>query len=128
VLVAKFLYQLPLFCPTPAFTIYDSETCNLHEEIPPEILITRLDYIVGLRKFSGPASYPRDEGILSGLGLDIAIIVTLMFLKTYLVEVGRWDYVRTGSGSIYETPSFAKDEPDLTPNEKFNMECNAKSA
>ena len=28
VIIAKFLYQLPIFCASPAFTIYEPEICK----------------------------------------------------------------------------------------------------
>lgn len=56
-LTLKFLYQLPMFCSSPAFHFYTNEGCD-NNEVPADILLTRLDFIIGITKFSGPASYP----------------------------------------------------------------------
>ena len=64
-ITAKFLYQLPLFCATPPFTLYDPEQCSTDtHHIPLDVLMKRVDYMVGLRKYSGVASYPMDGGIV----------------------------------------------------------------
>lgn len=53
-IAAKLIIQLPVFCSSPAFGIFDCK-----EEVQTElILVTRIDFIIGLTKFSGPASYP----------------------------------------------------------------------
>ena len=57
----KFIYQLPIFCGTPIYTFY-SDKCN-NEDLIPQTMSTRADYIIGIHKFSGPASYPRNVGI-----------------------------------------------------------------
>jgi hypothetical protein len=59
IVTLKVLYQLPLFCSSPSYTLFSLDRCN-PAVIPPEILFKRNDYIIGLRKFSGPASYPKD--------------------------------------------------------------------
>ena len=59
VIFLKFIYQLPLFCGTPEFSLYSLETCS-SQEISAEALMSRLDYIIGIHKFTGPSSYPKD--------------------------------------------------------------------
>ena len=55
-IMLKMLIQLPLFCSTPAWGMWE---CS-DEELSKEQLFTRYDFIIGIFKFYGPASYPRD--------------------------------------------------------------------
>ena len=59
VILAKTIYQLPIFCGSPAFSIFSIDRCDL-QIIPAEVLINRIDQIIGIHKYSGPASYPQD--------------------------------------------------------------------
>jgi hypothetical protein len=95
VIIAKFLYQLPLFCATPPFTLYDPEQCSSSDHhIPLDVLMKREDYMIGLRKYWGSAAYPQDGGIVRGLLPDIVCVAALLVMKRYLVGIGVWDYVR----------------------------------
>ena len=62
--------------------------------VSPEILVRRIDYILGIHKFAGPSSFPRDEGILHGIIGDLLVLFALLLHKNYLVRVGIWHYVR----------------------------------
>lgn len=55
----KFLYQLPIFCGTPAYEFFSVEACESYPVLE-ETLVGRIDYIIGVHKFSGPSSFPRD--------------------------------------------------------------------
>lgn len=99
----KFIYQLPLFCGTPVYTFY-SDKCN-NEDITSQELSTRIDYIIGIHKFSGPASYPRNVGIFLGLFGDIFVLLALLLHKQFLNKIGAWDYIKT-KDSVYKNPSF----------------------
>jgi hypothetical protein len=59
VIALKFIYQLPIFCGTPPYHFFSVDTCT-DSTILSEILVTRVDYIIGIHKFSGSASYPVD--------------------------------------------------------------------
>ena len=74
-------------------------------EIAREVLVRRLDYIIGLQKYTGGASYPRDKGIFRGIMWDIILLVLLVFLKAYLVKTGQFHFVRT-EDDIHSTPKF----------------------
>lgn len=67
--------------------------------------MTRYDFVIGLTKFSGPASYPKNIGIFPGILWDSLILVMLVNLKNYLVMTGQWHYVRTDR-DIHSTPKF----------------------
>jgi hypothetical protein len=75
----KFLYQLPIFCGTPVYTFY-SDKCN-NEDLIPQVLASRIDYIIGVHKFAGPASYPRNTGIFFGILSDVLLLMALLLHK-----------------------------------------------
>ena len=99
----KFLYQLPIFCGTPVYTFY-SDKCN-NEELLPNELASRIDYIIGIHKFSGPASYPKNIGIFLGILPDIILLMALLLHKQFLSKIGAWNYVKPNQ-NIYKNPCF----------------------
>ena len=107
----KFLYQLQIFCGTPVYTFY-SDKCN-NEDLIPQVLASRIDYIIGIHKFSGPASYPRNQGIFLGILADILLLMTLLLHKQYLSKIGAWNYVQN-KDNIYKNPSFSIDSKNPT--------------
>jgi hypothetical protein len=78
------------------------------EEVPFELLITRYDFIVGLQKFNGPASYPMNQGIFRGLFWDLALLVALINLRRYAWFTGSWKYIKN-SDNIQTEPKFVLD-------------------
>lgn len=115
----KFIYQLPIFCGSPPYSLFSSEGCATTPVIP-EILLRRVDYIIGIHKFAGPFSFPRDQGILQGIVGDLLVLLTLLLLKNYLIKIGMWHYVRTRN-NIYQSPSFKCKVDELTETERINM-------
>lgn len=111
VISLKFLYQLPIFCGTPVYTFY-SDKCN-NEDIASKELASRVDYIIGIHKFSGPASYPKNVGIFFGIFSDILLLMALLLHKQYLSKIGAWNYVKT-EDNIYKNPSFKLNERDVS--------------
>lgn len=114
VISLKFLYQLPIFCGTPVYTFY-SDKCN-NEELTPQTLASRIDYIIGIRKFSGPASYPKNQGIFVGIFADVTLLMFMLIHKQYLSKIGAWNYVKSNS-NIYVNPSFSIDKEEPAPSE-----------
>lgn len=110
----KFLYQLPIFCGTPVYTFY-SDKCN-NEDLIPQVLASRVDYIIGIHKFSGPASYPRNTGIFYGILADVLLLMALLLHKQYLSKIGAWNYVKT-HGNIYKNPSFNIESKNIASND-----------
>ena len=109
---AKLIIQLPLFCSSPAFGILE---CN--EKIESNAaLVQRIDFIIGLTKFSGPASYPKNIGILPGILWELIILIMLVNLKRYLVFTGQWHYVRPDR-DIHCTPKFKSKYNKMTERE-----------
>lgn len=109
----KFFYQLPIICSSPEFSVWG---CN-DVEISREVLVRRFDYLLGLQKYNGGASYPRNIGIFKGIIFDIILLVMLVYLKTYLVKTGQWHFVRTDN-DIHVTPKFKCATEDRTEAEQ----------
>lgn len=86
----------------------------------PEILLKRFDYILGVHKFTGPYSYPYDQGILQGLIGDIMVLITLLALKNYLTKLGIWNYVVI-KDNIYQNPAFKCRYDELSEKEKLKI-------
>ena len=106
----KFIYQLPIFCGTPVYTFY-SDKCNNEDLIAP-VLAPRIDYIIGIHKFSGPASYPKNFGIFFGIFADIILLMAFLLHKQYLSKIGAWNYVKN-EPNIYKNPSFTIEEKNI---------------
>lgn len=85
------------------YTFY-SDKCN-NEDITVVELSSRIDYIIGIHKYSGPASYPRNVGTFWGVLADIILLLCLLIHKSFLTKIGAWSYVRVES-STYKSPSF----------------------
>ena len=82
IISAKFIYQLPLFCGTPAYSIfhYDGEACY-NFNINPSDLINRIDFIIGIRKYSGNSSYPKNQGFFIGVLIDYLVLLCLLIQR-----------------------------------------------
>ena len=113
----KFVYQLPIFCGTPVFTFY-SDRCN-NEDITSQELSQRVDYIIGIHKYSGPSSYPRNVGTFWGILADIVLMLTLIIHKSYLTRIGAWNYVVL-KDNIYKNPGFNIYRNDETNEDEEN--------
>mmetsp|Transcript_22704 Transcript_22704/g.17127 ORF Transcript_22704/g.17127 Transcript_22704/m.17127 type:complete len:202 (+) Transcript_22704:448-1053(+) len=100
----KFVYQFPLFCNSPPYHYYGLDTCS-NDYVLPETLVTRVDYVLGIHKFWGPASYPQNQGTLWGIFPDLLVVFALFIHKKFLVGIGAWHYVKVDNDS-YATPKF----------------------
>lgn len=96
IIFLKMIYQLPLFCGDPAYTLVFSEQCQL-DDVSPGSFYKRWDLIIGIRKFNGNASYPRDEGIFHGLIYDYLALVSILIHRSCCENIGLWDHVTLGS-------------------------------
>ena len=104
IILLKFIYQLPIFCGTPPYSIIsitdgycDSFSLNVGE------LLIRKDYIIGIRKYNGPSSYPLNEGFFFGVIWDYLILLSLFTQKYIMLKLGIWDYLIL-SGSLFRVP------------------------
>ena len=92
----KMLYQLPLVCGSPPLSFRSSvpngggvvAVCN---EAPTSIsaaflveLPLRSDHKLGLHKFTGTSSLPRDHGLLRGLLPDLSLFLLLLLHREML--------------------------------------------
>jgi len=89
----------------------------VEDPVAEVMLVTRIDFIIGLTKFSGPASYPSNIGILPGVLWEIIIMIMLVNLKSYLIMTGQWHYVRNDS-DIHCNPKFKAKLHQQTRGEK----------
>lgn len=80
------------------------------------MLASRVDYIIGIHKFAGPASYPRNTGIFYGILADVLLLMALLLHKQYLSKIGAWNYVKT-QGNIYKNPSFNIESKNIASND-----------
>lgn len=95
-IMLKMLYQLPLFCGDPSFTLVFSKSCHF-DEIPMNNFYNRLDVIIGIRKFHGPSSYPRDEGIFRALIWDYLALTSILIHRSCCRDIGIWENVTLSS-------------------------------
>jgi piezo-type mechanosensitive ion channel component 1/2 len=89
VLSLKFLYQLPFFCESPPYQLTFLGTCDNEEKSVSELL-HRIDFIIGIRKYGGQASYPRDTGIFRGVLWDLLLLVSVLIQRSLMQENGSW--------------------------------------
>ena len=68
---------MPFFCGTPPYTLVSTGICE-SIYLSKEELIKRIDFIIGIRKYSGPASYPRDLGYFFSILPDFIILLALL--------------------------------------------------
>ena len=95
---------MPLFCSTPAWSF---SHCII-EEIEPDQIITRFDFIIGFTKFNGPSSYPRDQGIFTALFWDLLLFLAMINLRRTAWFTGKWKYMRN-SNKLQTQPKFIPD-------------------
>jgi len=86
--------------------------------VMPEVLLKRLDYVVGVHKFTGPYSYPYEQGILEGIMGDMIVLISLLVHKNYLTKLGIWNFVKIND-KIYENPSFKCRTDELSEKDKL---------
>jgi len=84
VVITKSIYQLPMFCGTPNYSLNLSASSCSSQLISAENLLKRLDYIIGVHKYSGTASYPRDIGLFIGILPDLLVFGSLLVVRYYL--------------------------------------------
>ncbi|KAL4449174.1 hypothetical protein ABPG74_015556 [Tetrahymena malaccensis] len=127
IITLKFLYQLPVFCGTPPYTFFlfsDGQDCST-SNITSEQARTRIDFIIGIKKYTGPASYPRDQGFFSGIFWDYIILLCL-FIQRYLLQLeGRWTYVFISKDECY-IPQFRDPLSEYSKYHKLPMDQQMK--
>ena len=71
----------------------------------PSELVNRIDFVIGIRKFSGNSSYPKNHGLFLGLIWDYLVLFSLLIHRYLLETLGFWNFVRTDQ-SMYYIPQF----------------------
>jgi hypothetical protein len=79
IIFLKIVIQLPIFCSSPAYGLCDCSSA----EVPHEVLVKRIDYVIGIHKFNGPASFNANQSLLRGLWTDLLLLVLLIYLKVF---------------------------------------------
>ena len=111
IIIVKFLYQLPIFCGSPPFTIffYTGDSVCISRSFSEAELISRIDYIIGIHKFSGNSSYPKNQGFFLGVLCDYLVLLFLLLHRFLLEKLGFWHHVRIEK-SLFEIPQFHEKE------------------
>lgn len=99
VLSLKFIYQMPIFCDSPPYTFigFEEETCEPRVATQTE-KITRIDYIIGIRK------YPNST-FLQQIWLELVLFIAFLIQRFLLQTQGIWDHIRL-SQDLYHIPQF----------------------
>lgn len=107
IIIIKYLYQLPIFCGSPPFTLffYTGEAACISRGFNEVDLISRIDYIIGIHKFSGNASYPKNQGFFVGVICDYLVLIFLLFYRFLMEKLGFWQHIKIEK-SLFEIPQF----------------------
>ena len=105
-LVVLLAYQLPLFCGTPPYSFYSKATeyCTM---VPSEDLGGRIDFLIGIHKFSCTSSF--HMGVTDNIGLMLVLYCALLMEKYYLKLLGVWDFVEERA-NLYNHPAFRQED------------------
>ena len=107
IIFLKMIYQIPLFCTTSPYTFSFSDFCEF-STVDNFFLYSRIDYLIGIRKFYGESSFPKNGGMFLGLIYDYFIIISLVIHRTILKKNGIWDFVRINNNPIFFPKIFKK--------------------
>ena len=113
IISVKIIYQFPIFCGYPFFSIFnifsDSDSyCDYYYLEPAEIM-EEFSFIIGLRKYNGIYSYPKNMGLLRGIIWDVIILCLLLLNKNLLKSKGMWNFIE-GNKDYGEIPKFTKEK------------------
>lgn len=128
IIMVKFLYQLPIFCGTPplSFFFYTGESACSSRSFSEAELVSRIDYIIGIHKFAGSASYPKNQGFFLGVLCDYLVLLFLLLHRFLQEKLGFWFHVKIEK-SLFEIPQFYKKEDlalKLAGNKHLDLESN----
>jgi hypothetical protein len=76
-----------------------------------EVLVKRIDFVIGIHKFNGPASMNANGSLLWGLSPDLLLLVLLIYLKVFKQRIGLWNYVDTDV-ELETAPKFILRKPE----------------
>lgn len=95
VLFIKLLFQLPLFCGYPfysVFNVFGEIYCENYNLTVLE-LTESSEYLIGLRKYNGEYSYPKNYGLFNGIFWDVVILILLLIQRSFLKDKGVWNFI-----------------------------------
>jgi hypothetical protein len=118
VITIKILYQLPFFCGYPfysVFNIFRDNYCEYYTVTEQQITLS-IDYLIGLRKYNGEYSYPKNMGLFSGIFLDLIIMTLLLIQRSLLKSKGIWSFIRINN-EFTKVPTFEEDKKKIIPND-----------
>lgn len=124
----KFVYQLPLFCGSPVYSIFyysNDGMCSPKMFIEAD-LIDRIDYILGIHKFSGNSSYPKNVGFFFGVLWDYLVLIFLLFYRYLNESLGFWKNIRIDK-NYYYIPQFYQKNRKLLFSEKHDEKYDEKN-
>ena len=90
-ILIKFVYQLPIFCGSPPYTLFrfKGDFCE-NIQLNQNEIVSRIDYLIGIRKYTGHSSYPKNQGFMLGVIWDYIILLTLFVQKYIMNKLGTW--------------------------------------
>lgn len=91
----KLVYQFPFFCGYPFLSIFNPLNENYCEpyNLTETDFLDNFEYFLGLRKYNGEYSYPKNAGLLSGILWDIVILFLLLCNRSLLKSKGIWNFI-----------------------------------
>lgn len=124
----KLIYQFPFFCGYPflsAFNIFNENYCEDYN-LQDQDIMEGFEFILGLRKYNGKYSYPKNAGLLSGILWDIIILCLLLIMRSLLKSKGLWNFVNINK-EFMKVPTFENknsissghdSQPEVLPNQQ----------
>jgi hypothetical protein len=70
------------------------------------------EYIIGLRKYNGEYSYPKNAGLLSGIIWDIIILSLLLVKRSLLKTKGIWNFININD-EFTKVPIFEQNNDNI---------------
>lgn len=114
----KLVYQFPFFCGYPFLAVFNIFQDNYCEYVPlsDQEISEGFEFIIGLRKYNGEYSYPKNAGLLSGILWDIIILCLLLVMRSLLKSKGIWNFVNINS-EFSKVPAFEANKINSNTNE-----------
>ena len=111
-ILLKIIYQFPIFCGDglTLFNLFIDNYCEIYP-ISQNELTSSFFYLLGIRKYVGEFSYPKNIGLFHGIFTDVTIFIVLIIKRSYLRSKGIWSKIEIDN-CLTSSPSFTdKQEP-----------------
>ncbi|CAD8106067.1 unnamed protein product [Paramecium sonneborni] len=86
----KFIYKMTIFCDSPPYTFIgfaQEEACE-PRVTTQQVKITRIDYVIGIRKYQGA------ETFMNAIWIEFLLFIALLIQRYLLQTQGIWDYMK----------------------------------